>query len=432
MFEMLNIKFFVFISMIFLTSCIQDGAQINYKEKNDTKTTQNTLQPSYMRGTYVTTADNRVVRDLKKENNYEDDDNYRNNEEIEEYERQYTQEKKIRKIRVVEVETGDSLLGLSRKYNMTLSEIAELNNKKPPYNIYVGQKIKVYDDGSVEKTTATKTSVPKYKTIVVKSGDNLSKIAFENNSTSRELAEINNIKPPYNVYVGQKLKVPTNGKENNYYIVETGDNLYSISKKNDIKFTELVRINNLSKPYKIYVGQRLLLKQTSATKKATQNEPKRVEVVKNNVVSKNTNNEVVKEEKQSNNIVMISDSVFMWPTSGEIIKRFGKQPNGEFSDAINIKAVMNSNVVAAAAGEVAYAGNELKGYGNMIIIKHDNGWLSIYGHCNSMNVNVKDRVERGQIIAKIGKTGNVSEPQLYFAVRKGKVAMDPLKYLSSK
>ena len=121
--------------------------------------------------------------------------------------------------------------------------------------------------------------------------------------------------------------------------------------------------------------------------------------------------------------------MFDWPVKGEIIKKFGKQADGEYSDAITIKSPMNTPILAAGDGEVAYAGNELKGFGNIIIIKHSNGWLSIYGYCDKITVKVKDKVSKGQTIGTVGQTGNVSEPQLYFSVRKGRVAMDPVKYL---
>jgi murein DD-endopeptidase MepM/ murein hydrolase activator NlpD len=123
-------------------------------------------------------------------------------------------------------------------------------------------------------------------------------------------------------------------------------------------------------------------------------------------------------------------SIFIWPVNGEIIKNFGKQPNGNFNDAINIKAPAETKIKSIADGEVAYAGNELKGFGNIIIVKHENGWISVYGHCESMAIKVKDRVQGGQVIGTVGKTGNVSEPQLYFSLRKGRVAVDPLKHFA--
>lgn len=442
--------------LIFITSCVQEVSPINDKEnggKNIVARKQS-VQPSYMKGSYITTADNRVVRDLKKENDLEEineqeantkDESveYREEQEIKEYEESYDKPttKKDRKIKVIKVESGDSMLGIAKKYKMTLSELAELNDKKPPYNIYVGQKLKVYSDDetgenldknankNASKNTARNETNGNYRTVRIKSGDTLNKVAYDNGTTTREIAELNGIKPPYKVYIGQVIKVPLSNK--NYYVVEKGDNIYSIAKKNNIPFSDLIFNNNLEKPYKIYVGQKLYLKNSNGVKK--NNTGKTVEKVKKDekVAKNNINNNTAKNVAPVTTSEPANDSgLFIWPVKGEVIKKFGKQTNGEYSDAINIKANQGTNILSAGAGEVAYAGNELKGYGNMIIIKHSNGWLSIYGHCDSMNVKVKDKVSKGQAIATVGKTGNVSEPQLYFAVRKGRIAMDPLKYLN--
>ncbi len=445
-------NFVIIFTPIFLTSCIQEAAKINYKEKNNNNSTtlravnryNNNLQPSYMKGTYVKTANNRVVRDLNEtENYYQDkfDNDYEEDyNEIEKYEKKYNtinNSKKGKSIKIVEAQKGDSLLSISRKYNMTLAEIAELNKIKAPYNIYINQKIKVYSQENTNEENLVNNQIKKtYKTVTIKPGDNLTRISFNSGITLRELAEINNIKPPYKVYVGQKIKVPSsnllNNEENsNYYIVQKGDNLFSISKRNNIKFTELVKYNNLKKPYSIYVGQKLYLNNRNSSNIIAYND--KSNKIKENK-STNLENKTKKTESinynnyyENNNV----EKLFIWPTKGTIIKKFGKQQNGEYSDAINIKANQGTNILATDDGEVAYAGNELKGYGNMIIIKHNNGWLSIYGHCETMNVKVKEKVNKGQIIATVGKTGNVNEPQLYFAIRKGKVAMDPLKYLTN-
>ena len=86
---------------------------------------------------------------------------------------------------------------------------------------------------------------------------------------------------------------------------------------------------------------------------------------------------------------------------------------------------------AADAGVVAYAGNELRGYGNLILIKHADGWISAYGHCDELLVKKGDQVNRGKVIAKVGATGNVSEPQLYFELRRGKQPVDPRQFLAA-
>jgi murein DD-endopeptidase MepM/ murein hydrolase activator NlpD len=87
-------------------------------------------------------------------------------------------------------------------------------------------------------------------------------------------------------------------------------------------------------------------------------------------------------------------------------------------------------VEAADGGVVAYTGNELRGYGNLILVKHTNGWISAYAHCDQILVKRGDKVARGQTIAHVGSTGNVSEPQLHFELRRGNHAVDPREFLA--
>lgn len=122
---------------------------------------------------------------------------------------------------------------------------------------------------------------------------------------------------------------------------------------------------------------------------------------------------------------------FGWPVQGKIISKYGATADGLRNDGINISAPSGSPVVAAADGVVAYAGNELRGFGNMILIRHADGWVTAYAHNDSLAVKKGDSVKRGQIIARVGQTGNVTAPQLHFEIRKGTSAQDPMKYLGS-
>ena len=115
---------------------------------------------------------------------------------------------------------------------------------------------------------------------------------------------------------------------------------------------------------------------------------------------------------------------------GRIIAHFGTEPNGTHNDGIDISAPEGTPVLAAEAGVVAYAGNELRGYGNLVLIKHANGWITAYAHCKELLVKRGDTVNRGQVIAKVGATGGVSEPQLHFELRRGKRAVDPREFLA--
>ena len=122
---------------------------------------------------------------------------------------------------------------------------------------------------------------------------------------------------------------------------------------------------------------------------------------------------------------------FRWPVRGRIIAGFGKRPDGSHNDGVNVAVAQGTEVYAAEAGKVAYAGNELKGYGNLVLIRHANGWVSAYAHADQILVRPNDEVRRGQVIARAGKTGAVDQPQLHFELRQGSRPVDPVPHLAN-
>jgi len=120
---------------------------------------------------------------------------------------------------------------------------------------------------------------------------------------------------------------------------------------------------------------------------------------------------------------------FLWPVQGHVIASYGAGEGGAHNDGINIAAPQGTPVVAADAGIVAYAGNELRGYGNLVLIKHADGWMTAYAHNSALLVKRGEKVGRGQAIARVGATGAVGEPQLHFEIRHGTKALDPEEYL---
>ncbi|MGE0718193.1 MAG: peptidoglycan DD-metalloendopeptidase family protein [Alphaproteobacteria bacterium] len=123
---------------------------------------------------------------------------------------------------------------------------------------------------------------------------------------------------------------------------------------------------------------------------------------------------------------------FTWPVRGPVLTRFGPTGRGLHNDGINIAAPRGTTVVATDAGVVAYAGNELRGFGNLLLIKHADGWVSAYAHNDTLLVKRGERVRRGQPVARVGQTGNVGEPQLHFELRRGTRAVDPADHLDSQ
>jgi hypothetical protein len=209
--------------------------------------------------------------------------------------------------------------------------------------------------------------------------------------------------------------------------VEKGDTAYSIAKKYNMPIQRLGVLNNLEDPYPLKIGQTLKVEnaeiittKTEITKTAAaQVAPKIQEqpVVKSNIAVK-----LPKLDARSG-------SKFSWPVKGNIISDFGLKRSGLRNDGLNIGAPLGTDVVAAENGVVAYAGNELKGMGNLLIIQHAGGWMTIYAHLDDFIVTRGDKVKVGQKIGSVGRTGKVSEPQLHFEIRKGAKAFDPKKEL---
>ena len=123
---------------------------------------------------------------------------------------------------------------------------------------------------------------------------------------------------------------------------------------------------------------------------------------------------------------------FAWPASGRVISGFGATSNGERNDGINIAMLQGAPIKAAAGGTVSYSGDELKDYGNLLLIRHDGGYVTAYAHADRLLVQRGDVVTKGQVIAYAGHTGDVSTPQLHFEIRKGTTPVDPDSLLSQR
>jgi murein DD-endopeptidase MepM/ murein hydrolase activator NlpD len=121
---------------------------------------------------------------------------------------------------------------------------------------------------------------------------------------------------------------------------------------------------------------------------------------------------------------------FRWPVRGKVITSYGAKTNGKSNDGINVAVPEGTPVKAAEDGVVAYSGNELKGYGNLVLVRHSNGYVTAYAHASELMVKRGDTIKRGQVIAKSGQSGEVASPQLHFEIRKGSSPVDPLQFLN--
>ncbi|WP_156255839.1 murein hydrolase activator EnvC family protein, partial [Sandarakinorhabdus oryzae] len=123
---------------------------------------------------------------------------------------------------------------------------------------------------------------------------------------------------------------------------------------------------------------------------------------------------------------------FRWPLPGRILSGFGAKPGGRFNDGVNLKASAGEPVRAAGDGVVAYAGDAIPGFGNLLLVKHAGGWVSAYAHNEALLVARGQRVKAGEVIARAGQSGAVAEPQLHFELRRGRTPVDPAKVIGGR
>lgn len=267
--------------------------------------------------------------------------------------------------------------------------------------------------------------------VIVQKGDTLYSLSRKYEVPLRGLIEENNLSSPYALNVGQSLKLPVRQT----HTVAKGDTLYSISKKYNVDITSLSRLNALETPYTLNVGQVLSLPETLAG--AAQNTPKTTtnKVVAQSTKTSSTTSKTTATQKKitksspRKTVSAYRKTKFMWPVNGKVVSNFGVVGKGRKNDGINIKAALGTNVKAADKGIVAYAGNELKGFGNLVLIKHADGYITAYAHNDKLYVKKGQKVLRGEKIATVGSTGSVNTPQLHFEVRAGKKAVNPRQYL---
>lgn len=265
-------------------------------------------------------------------------------------------------------------------------------------------------------------------TVTVRKGDTLYSISRKYNVPIKEMIQANRLVPPYTLYVGQRLSLPSK----QYHTVKRGESLYGIARMYNVDVTSLSRVNNLKTPYSLSVGQRLLLPASVSSvetgKKATYSQSN---VAKAPQPTSSVQKSQPKTQVQETYTppAATRKTKFIWPVNGTVISGFGNLGKGRKNDGINIKAALGTAVKAADGGTVAYAGNELKGFGNLILIKHSDGWITAYAHNDRLFVKKGQKVVRGEKIATVGSTGSVTVPQLHFEVRAGKKAVNPRTYL---
>jgi murein DD-endopeptidase MepM/ murein hydrolase activator NlpD len=256
---------------------------------------------------------------------------------------------------------------------------------------------------------------------------------------------------------------------NTVHVIAPGETLMKLSRQYGRSLSEIARANNIPPHTMVKVGDRIVIPGTHATRLAAQ-APSRPQPQVSTQVPAQTHAQPPKpvaaqpqptqpkpepvtrlaaapQAAPVNAVRMVTPAAhnpepeklkpevtsamptFRWPVRGRVITAFGPRPTGQQNDGINVAVPEGTPVKAAEDGVVAYAGNELKTYGNLVLVRHSNGYVTAYAHASEIMVKRDDPVKRGQVIAKAGQTGSVSAPQLHFEIRKGSTPVDPMPFL---
>ena len=296
------------------------------------------------------------------------------------------------------VGTSDTLEIISKRYNVPSGEIMSANGYGGPRLLQPGQQLIIpkriaqSQPPVMSNAPATQTAgMPSSGVHVVNRGDTLSNVARRNRITTGQLAAANNLPMTAQLKIGARIKVP-------------GSNVAAVAPEPPRQAMAMQA--PVTRPAVVATAEPVQRAQLANEKTAPETESP------------------VKTADATNALPS-----FRWPVRGRVVTPYGAKANGKANDGINVAVPEGTPVKAAEDGVVAYSGNELKGYGNLILVRHANGYVTAYAHASELMVKRGDTIKRGQIIAKSGQTGEVGSPQLHFEIRKGSTAVDPTQFL---
>lgn len=314
------------------------------------------------------------------------------------------------------VGTSDTLDVLAKRYHVTPQAIMAANGYKGPRALSPGQQLVIPHPGATTAApvAAAPAMAPKPVAAVaapasshfVNRGDTLASIARKNHISAAELARANGLAPSAKLKLGTKLTVP--------------------GAKTAAVAAPLAPAPVAAAPVAAAL-QPVAAAPAPATKMAAVAQPAqsaRLAQATTNIEEKPAETPAKAAETTS------SLPTFRWPVRGKVITSYGAKTNGKSNDGINVAVPEGTPVKAAEDGVVAYSGNELKGYGNLVLVRHSNGYVTAYAHASELLVKRGDPIKRGQVIAKSGQSGEVASPQLHFEIRKGSSPVDPLQFLN--
>lgn len=324
------------------------------------------------------------------------------------------------------VRRGDTLYGLSRRHGTTVTALMRANNLSSS-NLKPGQKLYLPAGADTRAAAPTAAPVASQAPVIsaeapahwtdsytIQSGDSLYRLSRRYNVKIADLKRYNNIRNPRALKPGMVLKVPGPGGDNGTFAART---------PNTSVTTRRVKSRPIAgSPTILNGGGATTTGPAQETKVAAVNPATRTD-------ARQSGQSLTVKPETGTRKSIAGTTKLRWPVRGRIISGFGKRNDGTHNDGINVAVPLGTNIHAAESGMVAYAGDELKGYGNLVLIRHDNGWVTAYAHAEKLLVKRGDRIRRGDVIAKAGKTGDVAQPQVHFEVRQGQKPVDPVPFM---
>jgi murein DD-endopeptidase MepM/ murein hydrolase activator NlpD len=259
---------------------------------------------------------------------------------------------------------------------------------------------------------------PAQRRILIQRGDRLGGIAHRYSVNVGQLAAANHLAPPYPLNPGTAIYLPAP----NIHVVERGETFYAIAHRFNVDTRSLALMNALPRPWIVYPGDEILLPPGADE----------IGQLASPVALSATARAPAAPPRASRPTPAAADPAFIWPVAGAVLRSYGQDANGQQNDGLDIAAGAGADVHAAASGEVVYAGNELAGFGNLVLIRHVEGWVSAYANAESLLVKEGDKVMQGQTIARAGATGSAGSPQVHFELRRGRSPVDPTQYLPGR
>jgi murein DD-endopeptidase MepM/ murein hydrolase activator NlpD len=309
------------------------------------------------------------------------------------------------------VGTSDTLEILAQRYHVAPAAIIAANGYRGPRTLSPGQQLiiprpaapaavavaPVAAPPALTRPVAVATAAPSVH--VVNPGDSLLSIAHHNHVSVRELARANGLEPSAKLRLGLRLNVPS---------------------------ARTAAMAPAAAAPALAAAPPPALAPAAGPKLAAAGPQQSARLAQASPAPEDNAAETPVKTAEATGAL----PTFRWPVRGKVITSYGAKTNGKSNDGINLAVPEGTPVKAAEDGVVAYAGNELKGYGNLVLVRHANGYVTAYAHASELLVKRGDPIKRGQVIAKSGQSGEVASPQLHFEIRKGSSPVDPLQFLN--